>query len=165
MDVDKLFKLPKVPQSSLNKRKWAEPSKATLQSLSSEERDQEEDDKVAGPSAGSRRRSKAARVSIADEDIEDDIEEDTVSFAPGNDADYFVDEDDDGGRFFGGGLTSQQKRILEIMNGADESQDGEDAGLRAEDQLRGFRKSLVKLERAINKNQEMRVRFVDDPSK
>lgn len=106
--------------------------------------------------------SKSARVS----DVGSDEEEGEESFAPGNDADYFVDEDDDGGRFFGGGLTDQQKRILEIMNssrGADE--EGEDGGPKAEDQLKDLRRLLVKLERAINKNQEMRVRFGDDPAK
>ena len=86
-------------------------------------------------------------------------------FAPGNDADYFVDEDDDGGRFFGGGLTAQQKRILEIMNAPTDGQEGEDAGPRAEEQIKGLRRALVSLERAINKNQEMRVRFANDPAR
>lgn len=36
-------------------------------------------------------------------------------FAPGGDADYFVEEDDEG-RFFGGGLTSEQKDILNIFD-------------------------------------------------
>ena len=38
-------------------------------------------------------------------------------FAPGRDADYFVEEDDEG-RFFGGGLTSEQKDILNIFDRA-----------------------------------------------
>lgn len=65
-----------------------------------------------GPSAGPARPPSA---SIADED---DEEEENEDFAPGNDADYFVEEDAEG-RFFGGGLTDQQKRILEIMNSGD----------------------------------------------
>ena len=34
------------------------------------------------------------------------------SFAPGRDADYFVEEDNDG-HFFGGGLSSEQKDIFD----------------------------------------------------
>lgn len=159
MDVDKLFKLPKVPQASLNKRKWSEPTKETLQSF------QHQDGAASAGkeslSAPPLRAPKAARVSQGDSDSGE--EED---FAPGNDADYFVDEDDDGGRFFGGGLTSQQKRILEIMNSSNEADDdGNESGPKAEEQVKSFRRSLVRLERAINKNQEMRVRFSDDPSK
>jgi beta-catenin-like protein 1 len=41
------------------------------------------------------------------------------NFAPGGDADYFVEEDDEG-RFFGGGLTSEQKTILNIFDSAGE---------------------------------------------
>ena len=37
------------------------------------------------------------------------------SFAPGDDADYYVEEDDEG-RFFGGGLTTEQKQILNIFD-------------------------------------------------
>lgn len=47
-----------------------------------------------------------------DEDVDMDHE-----FAPGGDADYFVEEDDEG-RFFGGGLTSEQKDILNIFDSA-----------------------------------------------
>ena len=117
-----------------------------------------------GPFAGgpsSIRASKAARVSQGDNDSGGEEE-----FAPGNDADYFVDEDDDGGRFFGGGLTSQQKRILEIMDSSNEGDlDGNESGPKAEEQVKSFRRSLIRLERTINKNQEMRVKFSDDPSK
>lgn len=38
-------------------------------------------------------------------------------FAPGNDADYFAEEDGEG-RFFGGGLTDEQKTILNIFDKA-----------------------------------------------
>ncbi|UZJ54069.1 hypothetical protein CBS101457_003389 [Exobasidium rhododendri] len=158
MDVDKLFKLPNVPQSSLNKRKWSEPSAVALQSAK-EEGEGSGDGTKRAPSKA----IKAARVS-GEQEEEDEGEE--LSFAPGNDADYFVDEDDDGGRFFGGGLTSQQKRILEIMNSSNGNEDEDaDTPSTAEEQLRNMRKALVKTERAINKNQEMRMRFGDDPSK
>jgi beta-catenin-like protein 1 len=43
------------------------------------------------------------------------------NFAPGNDADYFAEEDDEG-RFFGGGLTNEQKEILNIFDSAGSDQ-------------------------------------------
>jgi beta-catenin-like protein 1 len=49
------------------------------------------------------------------EEVED--EDMDRNFAPGGDADYFVEEDDEG-RFFGGGLTSEQKDILNIFENA-----------------------------------------------
>lgn len=100
--------------------------------------------------------------------------DDDGEFAPGNDADYFVDEDDEGGRFFGGGLTSQQKRILELMNRAgrttegaagDGARDEDDEGQSPEEELKSLRRCILRLERAINKNQELRVKYGDDPQK
>jgi beta-catenin-like protein 1 len=55
------------------------------------------------------------KATVADEDQE---MEEVDDFAPGNDADYFAEEDEEG-RFFGGGLTSEQKEILNIFDGAD----------------------------------------------
>jgi beta-catenin-like protein 1 len=50
--------------------------------------------------------------------VEDEDEADaSADFAPGNDADYYVEEDDEG-RFFGGGLTDEQKTILNIFDKA-----------------------------------------------
>jgi beta-catenin-like protein 1 len=49
--------------------------------------------------------------------VEDAMDEDDPSFAPGGDADYFIEEDEDG-RFYGGGLTSEQKDILNIFERA-----------------------------------------------
>ena len=54
------------------------------------------------------------------QDVQD--EENPSNFAPGGDADYFVEEDAEG-RFFGGGLTSEQKDILNIFDSAE--QEGE----------------------------------------
>jgi len=44
-------------------------------------------------------------------------DEQDADFAPGGDADYFVDEDEEG-RFYGGGLTQEQKQILNIFDSA-----------------------------------------------
>lgn len=164
MDVDKLFKLPKLPQSSLNKRKWKEPDATALKAARVEEVD-EDDSRRQQSQAGPSKPQKAANVQDVDEDGDE-----SGAFAPGNDADYFVDEDDEGGRFFGGGLTTQQKRILELMSDADTSQQvgsggGADDGQSLEQELKALRKQLLRLERAINKNQEMRVKYADDPQR
>ncbi|CAD6887382.1 unnamed protein product [Tilletia laevis] len=173
MDINKLFKLPQLPSSSINKRKWTDPSAEALKTVKSsasarpssrptveDVRDEDDNDDRRGPAVAGPSQPKAQTASVRDLDDED--EEDDGEFAPGNDADYFIEEDDEGGRFFGGGLTTQQKRILEIMNGGDD--DGEKKTTAAED-LANARKQLLKFERAINKNQEMRVKFPDDPRK
>jgi beta-catenin-like protein 1 len=59
--------------------------------------------------------AKSRKATVDDEDDEG-MEEDE-DFAPGNDADYFVEEDEEG-RFFGGGLTTEQKEILNIFDSA-----------------------------------------------
>jgi beta-catenin-like protein 1 len=48
------------------------------------------------------------------------------TFAPGNDPDYFAEEDEEG-RFFGGGLTSEQKEILNIFDNAGAEQVPDDS--------------------------------------
>lgn len=55
-----------------------------------------------------------SKATVEDVEDEDDIDRD---FAPGNDADYFAEEDEEG-RFFGGGLTKEQKEILSIFESA-----------------------------------------------
>lgn len=152
MDVDKLFKLPKLPQSSINKRKWQEPDANQLKAARVEDVVEEEQNS-SGPS---RVKQKSYVQDLDQEGIDTD-------FAPGNDADYFIDEDDEGGRFFGGGLTSQQKRILELMNGASGGQN--DENIKPDQELRVLRKNILKLERSITKNQEMRVKYPNDPQK
>ena len=64
-------------------------------------------------------KGKSRAVTIQDESEEgqeEDVEMST-DFAPGNDADYFAEEDEEG-RFFGGGLTEEQKTILNIFDKA-----------------------------------------------
>lgn len=58
--------------------------------------------------------SQHRRVATVEDEEDVDMES---GFAPGGDADYFVEEDDEG-RFFGGGLTSEQKEILNIFENA-----------------------------------------------
>jgi beta-catenin-like protein 1 len=63
-------------------------------------------------------------VTVHDEEDEDM----STDFAPGGDADYFVEEDDEG-RFFGGGLTMEQKDILNIFDNAGNEGVQEDVSL------------------------------------
>jgi beta-catenin-like protein 1 len=57
-------------------------------------------------------------VTVQDADDDDDAAEPVEeTFAPGNDPDYFAEEDEEG-RFFGGGLTNEQKEILNIFDNA-----------------------------------------------
>jgi beta-catenin-like protein 1 len=56
-------------------------------------------------------------ATVHDADIEEEEGDEEGNFAPGNDADYFAEEDDEG-RFFGGGLTNEQKEILNIFDSA-----------------------------------------------
>jgi len=65
--------------------------------------------------SGSSPTPRKAMVEDVDEDGDERMQDE--EFAPGNDADYFAEEDEDG-RFFGGGLTSEQKDILNIFDQA-----------------------------------------------
>ena len=67
------------------------------------------------PRPGPSSKSREATVEDVDEDGDERMQDE--EFAPGNDADYFAEEDEEG-RFFGGGLTSAQKDILNIFDQA-----------------------------------------------
>jgi len=60
---------------------------------------------------------KSRNATVEDVDEDGDTRMEDEEFAPGNDADYFAEEDEEG-RFFGGGLTSEQKDILNIFDQA-----------------------------------------------
>ncbi|THH32917.1 hypothetical protein EUX98_g1307 [Antrodiella citrinella] len=102
--------------------------------------------------------SRRTTVEDVDEDGDERMEAD---FAPGGDADYFVEEDDEG-RFFGGGLTSEQKDILNIFDNAGGEGVQEDL---EEMNIAGIRRVLLRFERAANKNQDQRSKYPDDPTK
>ena len=133
--------LPSVPASALNKRKWGAPPPGAPSATVEEVVDED-------VSAAASKRTRVTEV---------DDEEEEGPMPPDVDED---DEDEEGGRFFGGGLNDEQKQILEIMNrstsdGAEESRD----------EVADTRKMLLQLERAISKNQEMRLKHADDPSR
>lgn len=77
-------------------------------------------------------------TTVHDEVDADNAESEEVTFAPGNDADYFVEEDEEG-RFFGGGLTAEQKEILNIFDSAGADQ--------VPDDVRGRTYSLLSTQR------------------
>jgi beta-catenin-like protein 1 len=118
MDIDKLFKVPKLPASgSLNKRKM--PDNPTPEMLKKMKMDVSPDSSER-PSPASNgtppNQTKGKSRAVTVEDIED-VDMDRMEFAPGGDADYFAEEDDEG-RLFGSGLTSEQKDILNIFDNA-----------------------------------------------
>ncbi|KAI7903181.1 Catenin-beta-like protein [Cokeromyces recurvatus] len=66
--------------------------------------------------------------------------------------------EDEEGRFFGGGLTEEQSNILDLV---DEYELEETEVL----SINNIKKMILKFEKTINKNQEMRVRYADQPEK
>lgn len=143
-------------------------------------------DTPSGPAASAgadKGKAKAKGVTIQDgSDDEDDAAAGPREgeFAPNGDADYFVEEDEDGrflcvvrgrlltncaeadaGRCSGGGLSTVQKEVLSIMEGT-----GNDEQLPGEDLTpQSVRKQLLNLEKAVNKNRDLRTRYPSDPEK
>ncbi|KAI0832413.1 DUF1716-domain-containing protein [Trametes gibbosa] len=113
-----------------------------------------------GETSRDKGKRRAATVEDEDEDEERRKSMDT-DFAPGGDADYFVEEDDEG-RFFGGGLTREQKDILNIFDRAGGEEAREDL---EEMNAVTVRRLLTRFERAVNKNQDQRSKYPDDPTK
>lgn len=147
MDVDKLFKLPSLPSAAVNKRKWSAPkpddSPAPPPTTSAD---------LAEP--GPSRPTKTARVdSGSDEDPSGPADEDETYF--------FSDDDQEDGRFFGGGLTAEQNQILDIMDSGDPSS----SSTSAPSDIPSLRKQLLRFEKAINKNAEMRTKYASNPVK
>ncbi|KAJ3046658.1 hypothetical protein HK097_000660 [Rhizophlyctis rosea] len=75
---------------------------------------------------------------------------------PADSQEDLVDEEEDG-RFHGSGLSEEQQRIYDIVDAGEEAPASID--------LPTLKKMVLKFERAINKNQELRVKFSDDPMK
>lgn len=155
MDIDSLFKSTKVPAGG-NKRKM--PANPTPEMLKRMKLGNEPSPGATGK-ATEPPKSTSRRVTVRDEE-EDEADQ---NFAPGGDADYFVEEDDEGGRFFGGGLTDEQKTILNIFDraGGEGAQDEDTLELNAV----GVRRLLSKLEKAVAKNQDQRSKYPNVPEK
>ncbi|KAJ7700142.1 Catenin-beta-like protein [Mycena rosella] len=150
MDIDKLFKVPKLPAG---KRKLPDnPSLDLLKKIKMDTEAPPVPSSSNGPAKGKR------AVTMEEVDEDEDMDRD---FAPGGDAGYFAEEDDEG-RFFGGGLTSEQKEILNIFDnaGGEGNQDDPDAL-----SITSIRRMLLRFERAVNKNQDHRSKYPGDPTK
>ncbi|OSD04244.1 DUF1716-domain-containing protein [Trametes coccinea BRFM310] len=161
MDIDKLFKVPKLPAGS-NKRRL--PDNPTPEMLKRMRMDTEEAESASSVvdlnGSSSRDKGKARATTVEDEDEEGNRSMD-ADFAPGGDADYFAEEDDEG-RFFGGGLTKEQKDILNIFDRAGGEEAREDL---EEMSAVAVRRLLSRFEKAVNKNQDQRSKYPDDPTK
>ncbi|KAJ6536620.1 Catenin-beta-like protein [Mycena sp. CBHHK59/15] len=156
MDIDKLFKVPKLP---VGKRKLPDnPSPDLLKKIKMDTEAPSVPSSSASSANGASKGKRAATV----EEVEDegDVDMDR-NFAPGGDADYFAEEDDEG-RFFGGGLTSEQKEILNIFDNAGGEGNQEDPD---ELSITTIRRMLLRFERAVNKNQDHRSKYPGDPTK
>ncbi|KAG8751173.1 hypothetical protein FRC12_012557 [Ceratobasidium sp. 428] len=156
MDVDQLFKGSKVSLGG-NKRKM--PANPTPEMLKRMKLGDNSPSTTNGGNAEPAPKRVSRPVTVRDEE-EDEAEQ---NFAPGGDADYFVEEDDEGGRFFGGGLTDEQKKILNIFDraGGEGAQDEDASELNAV----GVRRLLSKLEKAVAKNQDQRSKYPNAPEK
>ncbi|PTB68361.1 DUF1716-domain-containing protein [Trichoderma citrinoviride] len=139
MDVDDLFKA----SGSISKRKLDQPI-----------RDPNEIYKA----------SKLSDSSHPHAQAEDDVDNNnTNNDNPADDDGDFGPElppDDEEGRFFGGGISKQESEILDFVDKAD-------AGGGDVDKLDSawLRKTVLNLEKLINKNAELRSRYEDQPNK
>ncbi|KAI8881252.1 DUF1716-domain-containing protein [Backusella circina FSU 941] len=143
MNIDDIFKIPAIP-SGRNKRKM--PATPDLQFFDKYKEEQEE-----AESSSQQASKKKRHVEI--ETVEEEDDEPYGYPEPDE-----VDDDDDGGRFFGGGLTDEQSKLLDLV---DEYDADEMEALTSTN----VKKMILKFEKAINKNQEMRVRYSDQPEK
>ncbi|CAG8626352.1 1073_t:CDS:10, partial [Ambispora gerdemannii] len=77
--------------------------------------------------------------------------------------DYYeeVVDEEEGGRFYGGGLTEEQMEILDYVDQVEIKSEETAETL----DISGVRKMILKFEKAITKNQELRVKFPDNPQK
>ncbi|KAJ9123940.1 hypothetical protein QFC22_000731 [Naganishia vaughanmartiniae] len=86
--------------------------------------------------------------------------DDNAMDVSGDDEETFeADEGDEEGRFFGGGTNQTQEQILDMFA---KVEDDTGSGLPTVQELR---RQIIKFERIVQKNTEMRARFIDDPSK
>ncbi|KAF8484777.1 DUF1716-domain-containing protein [Russula ochroleuca] len=161
MDIDKLFKVPKIPTGGSKRRMPDAPPPEMLKKMRLASESTPLVTSLEPPSSSTAPSKRVATVQDADDD--DDVVGPTAgeNFAPGNDPDYFAEEDEDG-RFFGGGLTNEQKEILNIFDNAGTEQVPDDSEMLSSS---GIKKLLLRLERAANKNQAQRTKYPDDPTK
>ncbi|KAI0337925.1 DUF1716-domain-containing protein [Trametopsis cervina] len=162
MDIDKLFKVPKLPAGSNKRRMPDNPTPEMLKKMRFDTASSVSS-MAPPPLPSSNNGTASQRPSVTVEDEDEDMEDGgrDTDFAPGGDADYFAEEDDEG-RFYGGGLSKEQKEILNIFDkdgGEGVREDLEEMNITA------VRRLLLRFERAVNKNQDQRSKHPDDPTK
>jgi beta-catenin-like protein 1 len=108
-------RLPDNPTPDMLKRLRSEETKTSSQSSNGSSKD------IKG---------KGRAPTVRTEEEEEAMYERGEPFAPGGDADYFVEEDDEG-RFFGGGLTDEQKKIMNIFDNAPDADGTQEVGEQA----------------------------------
>ncbi|KAF9009026.1 Catenin-beta-like protein [Cyathus striatus] len=156
MDIDKLFKVPKLPIGGTKRKSSDNPTPEMLKKMRI---DENSDISYSGPLSSEGSSNGKARVATVEE--VDDQDSTRSDFAPGGDADYFAEEDDEG-RFYGGGLTSEQKEILNIFDRAvGESTQDEPEEL----SITTVRQMLLRFERAVNKNTDQRSKYPNEPTR
>ncbi|KAF9168380.1 hypothetical protein DFQ26_009003 [Actinomortierella ambigua] len=148
MDIDSIFKTPTAPASkSGQKRKLPispeETFRKTAKHTSYEELTGRQFEPVSARDASSSS-SSSRGVTIQDEEESEEVS-------------YINPEEDEDDRFFGDGLTTEEKEILDYVDAIDPEE--------ARFDIAAVKKMILKFERAINKNQEMRVKYADDPAK
>ncbi|ORZ19583.1 Catenin-beta-like protein [Absidia repens] len=152
MNIDEIFKIPAIP-SGRNKRKMpATPDVDFLDKYQSNQQQQSQGgDDTADDIKGKRRAVDVDAAPIDDND-----------FAEADDQFVWNDNDEEG-RFFGGGLTDEQSKLLELVDQFDQDDDDNDQndGIT----VTAVKRMILKFEKAINKNQELRMRYSDDPTK
>ncbi|KAF9582965.1 hypothetical protein BGW38_010513 [Lunasporangiospora selenospora] len=147
MDIDSIFKTPTAPASKGGtKRKLVSPDEIYLKTARHTSYEELTGRKFEVGNGGEGSSSKRRTVSIEDEQDE----ESSVGIAN-------PEEDDEDDRFFGDGLTNDQKDILDYVDDLDPNEERFD--------LHSVRKMILKFEKAINKNQDMRVKYPDEPTK
>ncbi|KAG6890575.1 hypothetical protein C0992_000583 [Termitomyces sp. T32_za158] len=155
MDVDNLFKVPKLPVGG-NKRRL--PDVPTPEMLKRMRIDSSASGRKSPPPKSHTNGKGEARVATVEDEGDEEVDN---NFAPGGDADFFAEEDEDG-RFFGGGLTSEQKEILNIFESASGEAVMDDSKALS---ITAIRRMLLRFERTMNRNQDLRSKYPDDPTK
>ncbi|KAK5821033.1 Catenin-beta-like protein [Linnemannia elongata] len=152
MDIDSIFKAPTAPATKGGvKRKLVSPDELYRKNARHASYEELTGRTFEVGSQGEGSSSSAKRRTVTMEEDDEDGARDRFEGVAN------PEEEDEDDRFFGDGLTSDQKDILDYVDDIDPEEERFD--------LSAVRKMILKFEKAINKNQEMRVKYPDDPTK
>ncbi|KAF9467238.1 Catenin-beta-like protein [Collybia nuda] len=157
MDINTLFKVPKLPTGSSKRKMPDNPTPEVLKRMKLDDVSLDISSPTTALYPNTNSKNPKGHEIVEQMDGGDQQQ----NFAPGGDADYFAEEDSEG-RFFGGGLTSEQKEILNIFEDAGT---GPQNDIADELSITAIRRMLLQFERAVNKNQDQRSKYPNDPSK